>query len=521
MNKNRFIYVLSLLLFVAIFILDLETELGVAGGVPYIAVVLLGLLVNNRKYFIVAGVSSIVFTFLGFYLSPPGGELWKVLLNRTYAVFAILITTFLCLRESKTKEQLVQAISETESQVQERTKELLESRDEHLKAKIDAEEANKSKSLFLANMSHEVRTPLNAILGYAQILLLDNNLSKESVKGLKTIDNSGKKLLTLINEILDISKIEAGKESFNPVDFDLLALIQVLSDLFRPQCNEKGLEWRVKGLSHSLFLFGDESKLHHVLVNLIGNAVKFTDSGKVEVSVKVLDEHKIFFEVMDTGNGIPREAQCSIFDVFQQGEEGIQKGGTGLGLAIARKHVEFLGGELKLESEMGQGTRFYFTLAFPVSKENLPVQGDKPRIARLAPGQSVTALVVDDILENREVLVSLLNSIGVRTVEADNGQMGINKLRECNPDIVFSDMRMPVMNGEEAIKFIRRDLGNDKVKIVAVTAGAINRSKEYYLNMGFDDFIAKPFRAEQIFDCLNEALDVEFIFRNEDGSGQQ
>ncbi len=383
-------------------------------------------------------------------------------------------------------------------------------------AKSEAETANKSKSIFLANMSHEIRTPMNAILGYSQILLRNHSLDSDTRDAIKTIDSSGKNLLRMINEILDISKIEAGKARLNLTGFNLKDLVDNLTSLFDLHCREKELRWTVKGFTHPILVKGDEVKLRQILINLLGNAIKFTDSGEIKFNAIALEGDHYRFEIIDTGRGIPVEAQKKIFDAFQQDEEGEKKGGTGLGLAIAKKQLQLMGSDLLLKSEPNKGAHFYFSIHLPPSTELTENQDTKINsIMNLAPGYKVKALIVDDIKENRDVLAKLLTSIGVEVIEAQNGKEGVEKTKEHLPDIVFMDILMPVMGGEEAIKLILQEFGKDRIKLVVLTASAFDQRRDYFIKMGSHEYISKPFKIEEIFNCLNELLDVEFLYKED------
>jgi signal transduction histidine kinase/DNA-binding response OmpR family regulator len=386
-----------------------------------------------------------------------------------------------------------------------------------LKARAEAEAANLAKTTFLANMSHEIRTPMNAILGYSQILLRRIDLDFELRQALQTIDNSGKNLLDMINEILDISKIEAGKMELQKVNFDLKELLEGIYRLFEARCRQKRLSWKAERIKEPQIIFGDELKLRAILTNLIGNAVKFTDSGEIELKVTPQDEMQYLFEVKDTGKGISPQDQEQIFEPFHQEASGAKIGGTGLGLAISSKQLRLMGSELKVESELGKGSRFYFVLTLPEGTGEIEKRDDRTQNALyLTEECHVKALVVDDVKANRDVLSTSLSQLKVEVRQAESGGECLEMTREYLPDIIFMDMRMPGMSGEEAIKEIRKEFRDDQIKIAVITASAFDPKKRDYAKMGAQYFISKPFRVEQIVSCLDDLLKISFIYKNED-----
>ena len=382
----------------------------------------------------------------------------------------------------------------------------------------EADAANAAKSIFLARMSHEIRTPMNAILGYTQILSTEPNLTDKQRKAVETIHSSGEHLLGLINDVLDLAKIEAGREELTPTNFDLPGRLQAIGAMFEVRCQQKGLEWRLETDLANAAVRGDENKLRQVLINLLGNAVKFTVEGEVALRVKSLGEDRYSFEVTDTGPGIPQKSREAIFEPFQQDEAGVRHGGTGLGLSITRSHVELMGGELDLASEVGKGSRFSFSLALPDA--DAAVAAEPQTVIGLADGRSVQALVVDDIMSNRDVLKQLLERIGVTVDVAESGEEALLMARERKPDIVFMDLHLPGMDGVETRKRLTTEHGAD-IPVVCVTAAVYSHERGQLKEQGFDAVIMKPLRAEEVYETLPVFVGVEVVYGDKPSASRQ
>ena len=413
-------------------------------------------------------------------------------------------------------------IDELETRVRERTWELeeknreLEEANRQIQEAVEtAELANQAKSQFLANISHEIRTPMNAILGYAQILQNSADLPVQHRQAVGTIQHSGDHLLRLINEVLDISKIEAGRMELNAIDFDLVHLLRSLAAMFELRCKEKNLAWRcVAPDDFSLPVHGDEAKLMQVLINLLGNAVKFTRQGEVVLGVSRQREDLYRFEVTDTGQGIAQEEQAALFQPFQQGQAGVQQGGTGLGLAVSQRLLELMHTTLGLESIPGKGSSFFFSVELPVAVDAIREEEETEwsRVEHLASGYQVQALIADDVEENRAVLAQFLQVIGAEVFLAVNGRQALEVARQVQPDIVFMDIRMPEMDGMEAMQRLREEFPRTELKVVAVSASMLAHERQEYLEAGFDGFIGKPIRTEDVYRCLADLLRVEYDY---------
>jgi CheY-like chemotaxis protein len=359
---------------------------------------------------------------------------------------------------------------------------------------------------------------MNAILGFSQVLLDDKKMNREQVEYLETINKAGNHLLNLINDILDISKIESGQMQLNPTNFNVNDLLNGLTKLFRQRCLDKRLAWKLEGInSGQKFVHGDETKLRQVLINLLGNAVKFTDTGEVRLNITREEEENCYkFEVSDTGTGISSEAQKTIFETFRQDLEGTKKGGTGLGLAISKKQVELMGGNLEVASTMGEGTQFYFTLKLPPTQSALSrvkqKQTQNGNVFKLNEGFSVKALIVDDVPDNRALLLLFLRRIGIEVEQAEDGKVALEKVGKDIPDIIFMDVRMPVMDGVEATQEIFKQYGRDRMKVIAYTASTLEHEQKELMTHGFHGFLMKPVQKEAIYACLKNQLDAEYIY---------
>ena len=396
-----------------------------------------------------------------------------------------------------------------ESRVKERTQQLKIARDEALSA-------SRTKSAFLANMSHEIRTPMNAILGYTQ-LLQQSSLNKEQLRKLLIIDESGKHLLSLINDILELSKIEAGSLKVNLEDFDLLALLKSIEDMFKIRCDQKNIGWHMTCFTdQSILVHGDAGKLRQILINLIGNACKFTDQGAVNFNIEQIQSNCYLFTISDSGIGIDSEALTRIFDAFHQEKQGEQKGGTGLGLNITRRHIELLNSHLQVESKINHGSRFFFELELVPAKNAINMNPNSLNSLQYLPAEStLSALVVDDVKNNTDLLGSILENMGFTVFIAHNGQSAINIISHKLPNIVFMDIRMPVMNGVEAIKVIRNQWSSKQLKCVAVSASGLKHNAQFFIDEGYDLFISKPFRMLDIFDAVGEMLNIKLQVGNQ------
>lgn len=400
-----------------------------------------------------------------------------------------------------------------EEDIQQRTTDLVLARNA-------AEAANQAKSIFLANMSHELRTPLNAILGFSNMMRKDPLLQESQRQNLDIINRSGEHLLTLINDVLEMAKIEAGRVQLENAPFDLGGMVRDVTDMMQIRAQEKGLQMLIDQDSRfPRYVAGDETRLRQILINLIGNAIKYTHQGGVtlRLGTKQNKFSHLLIEVEDSGPGITPEDQQRIFEPFVQLGEQAESKGTGLGLTITRQFVQMMGGNITLESTFGKGSLFRVDLPLNEVTEVViaqPKQVENGEVVGLAPGQpEYRILIVEDQRDNQLLLTKLMESVGLQVKVAENGAKGIELFQSWHPHLIWMDRRMPVMDGLEATRRIRGLPGGKEVKIIAVTASAFVEQRTEMLDVGMDDFVRKPYRSNEIYERLLKHLGVRYIYK--------
>jgi PAS domain S-box-containing protein len=425
-------------------------------------------------------------------------------------------------------EQMEAEIFDNSQQLQAANQQLHNANAQLMQAKADAEAANRAKSTFLSTMSHEIRTPMNAILGYAQLMLRDPNLGADAKANLAIIGRSGEHLLGLINDVLDMSKIEAGRVEINPSTFNLPKLLDDLAAMFRLRAEAKALRFEMSVDGESVpYVVADESKIRQVLINLLGNAVKFTQLGRIKmrVSLEQRNAGQLWLSacVEDTGSGLTDEEQSRLFEPFTQTSRGLNsQEGTGLGLAISRKYARLMGGDITVSSKQGQGSIFRLDIPIQGGDSGIAVRRSAVRrVVALRTGlDAPRILVVDDHLENRDWLMKLLSSLGFPVGAAENGQAAIRSWEDWSPRLILMDVHMPVMDGLEATRRIKADPRGKETAIVVLTASALDEDRRVVTQSGADDFIAKPCREDELLEkigvLLNLAYDYEEISQAED-----
>jgi signal transduction histidine kinase/CheY-like chemotaxis protein len=479
----------------------------------------------------------------------------QINLSRFFGYLLLLATIILVSYKiinnlTKTNRNIVKVLEgfthELETKVEQRTALLEESIQNTEAALAEAQNANKAKSRFLANMSHELRTPLNAILGFTQLMCRDSSVSKENQENIQIINRSGEHLLKLINDILEMSKIEVGQITLNEVKFDLYIMLKSIEEMLRLKAEVKQINLTFNIAKNvPKYIYTDEGKLRQIIINLLGNALKFTEKGSIALTVKLKentsievtnidflfdDTHLLHFAVQDTGPGISLDEMDRLFSPFEQTKIGRNSNeGTGLGLSICQKFVELMGGKLEVESVVGKGSVFFFGILIKLPEVNTFQALDNQeivetlRVTGIAPNQpQYRILAVDDVLPNRLLIKKMLTQIGFAVEEAGDGQQAIELWSSWNPDLILMDMRMPVMDGYEATRQIKSLPKGKETIIIALTASAFEEEKVVILSAGCDDFMRKPFYEAELVKKIGQYLNIDYLYEEtKDASSKQ
>jgi signal transduction histidine kinase/FixJ family two-component response regulator len=400
----------------------------------------------------------------------------------------------------------------------ENTQKLLTSEHQIKQAMQEATTANKAKSIFLARMSHELRTPLNAILGFSNILKKSMNATISEKENLNIIKRSADHLLNIINEILELSKIEAGKMELSLKNFNLFELIKEIEDIFAFRCENKGLKFKIETLNLPKYIKADEQRLRQILINLLGNSLKFTNEGEISLYIYELNK-KLFFEVKDSGIGIDKFNLEKVFKPFEQvKQDNYTQQGTGLGLSITKELISLMGGNIYLKSQVGVGSEFYFSINYEkANEEELSKENNTKNIVGIKNENfTKTILVVDDIKENRDLITLLLNSYGFKTLEATSGKEALDVFENEKLDLIFMDILMEGMDGLETMQNIRASKNGKDIPIIALSANVFEEDKNEAIKSGADDFLAKPVEEKEILLILEKYLYIELEYENKE-----
>ena len=398
------------------------------------------------------------------------------------------------------------------------TQKLLTSEHQIKQAMQEATTANKAKSIFLARMSHELRTPLNAILGFSNILKKSMNATISEKENLNIIKRSADHLLNIINEILELSKIEAGKMELSLKNFNLFELIKEIEDIFAFRCENKGLKFKIETLNLPKYIKADEQRLRQILINLLGNSLKFTNEGEISLYIYELNK-KLFFEVKDSGIGIDKFNLEKVFKPFEQvKQDNYTQQGTGLGLSITKELISLMGGNIYLKSQVGVGSEFYFSINYEkANEEELSKENNAKNIVGIKNENfTKTILVVDDIKENRDLITLLLNSYGFKTLQATSGKEALDVFENEKLDLIFMDILMEGMDGLETMQNIRASKNGKDIPIIALSANVFEEDKKEALKNGANDFLAKPVEEKEILLILEKYLHIELEYENKE-----
>lgn len=465
---------------------------------------------------------------------PPSPEVDRTdeigILERSFRHMARQIHESLAALE-RANEILEARVEERTAYLKQLNEELLESQKKLEAARETAESANRAKSEFLASMSHELRTPLNGILGYAELLAKSKTMSEAERHGVSVIHNSGSHLLALINDILDLSKIEARRMELYPTDLPLRGCLNGVVEMCRVRAKEKGISFEYRpDADLPEAVRADEKRLRQILLNILGNAIKFTDAGGVTFSVSVLSRNqagesgptcRIRFHVEDTGPGIAPAHLEKIFTPFEQGDAGAKgREGTGLGLSISQKIAALMGSSIRIESEVGRGTRCFFDVDLPEATAITSAgAASNPLDATGYEGERRKVLVIDDNAVNRSLLIDILEPLGFSMCDATDGPSGLQKAMETRPDLIITDLAMPGMDGLSLVRRIRSTPELARVAIIVSSASVFDSDRHKSLDAGADDFLAKPVAARDLLHKLEKHLGITFYTADDTSAG--
>ena len=490
-NTRSIVTVTATMLATLFFVVDLSIPLGVAGGVPYVTVVLCAMWSSRRRDILFFAAACTTLILLGLAFSPIGSELWKVLFNRALAVYAVWIVAMLGYYRRGVEEVVASA--------------------------------NRAKSEFLANMSHEIRTPMTAILGFTENLLERDQSESEKLNAIHTIRRNGDYLLIIINDILDLSKIEADKMTVEHITCEPCRIVAEVASLMRVRADAKGLPFEIEYIGAiPETIRSDPTRLRQILINLVGNAIKFTEDGGVRLVTRLVDdgdEPRLQFDVIDTGRGMTTEQVATLFQPFSQADASTTRkfGGTGLGLTISKRFAELLGGGIDVvETTEGVGTRFRTTVATgPLEGVNMiedPMSATVVAVAattdaRIAPPdlQGYRILLAEDGPDNQRLISHVLKKAGADVTVKENGKLAVDAAIAASDDalpfdVILMDMQMPVMDGYEAADLLRRK-GYDG-PIIALTAHTMSSDREKCIKAGCDDYAGKPIDRKKLIETI-------------------
>lgn len=506
----KIITVIALITTIVIFVYDISVPLGVAGAVPYVIVVLLTVYVPTTKItYLFAGLTSLL-AVSGFYLSPPGGEIQQVMENRALALIAIWATALVTIMHKKSELKVLAAYDSLEKKVRNRTKELVD-------AKNQSEQANKAKSTFLSRMSHELRTPLNSILGFAQLIDRSDNCKKHCKSHVQQILNSGHHLLTLITEVLEYSRTESGHTNVEITVVEFGELVDECIHTIYPLAEKRQIKVINNiNLDQPIAVRADYTRLKQVLLNLLSNAVKYNiERGSITLSCKTAmnEPDRIHIGVIDTGPGISESEQKKLFQPFSRLSYADINAidGVGIGLAFCKQLMELMNGSIWVKSTLGKGSEFWIDLPSVIADDvvEAEAQANTPADQTQAVAPEIKILYIEDNNTNLKLIKEILSATqpNFTLYGAPSAEQGLELARSIQPDIILLDIRLPGMSGIAMMEVMKADNTLSKIPVIVISSEAMEESKEKALNAGARKYITKPFAVDHFLNVLNTTID--------------